>query len=83
ETEYIRAIELGNRRIPPQELRSVRRELELLIKQHRPWWSKLLGLFRAPLTERDKDTGADMIDSLNRSLAKRKLEQSPEKKMLK
>lgn len=83
ETEYIRAIELGNRRIPPQELRSVRQELERLRKRHRPWWSKLLGVFRAPLTERDRDTGEDMIDSLNCSLAKRKLESKQDKKMLK
>jgi len=42
---YKTALELGKIRRPPQQLRSVRRELDTVLRKKNPWWYALTSLF--------------------------------------
>lgn len=67
--EYLKTIELGSRRSPPQELRRVRHELDTLKKMHSPWWYRLFAMFSSSEPPALNDASRNMIEETNRGIA--------------
>ncbi|MDD3118476.1 MAG: J domain-containing protein [Victivallales bacterium] len=67
--EYGLALSLGARRVPMQEMRRLRRELERLKSQRSPWWYRAFRTFFPAPTEDNIDTRQGMIDATNRAIA--------------
>lgn len=68
--EYRQALDLGQRRSPPQELRRLRRELDDILKNHSSWWFRIFGLFSPSRHDLSDDATTGMIDETNRALAR-------------
>jgi len=68
--EYQSALDLGQMRTPPQRLRRLRRELDLLNKNHRPWWQRLFNIMPSATRELGEDAAEAMIEEANRSIAR-------------
>jgi curved DNA-binding protein CbpA len=83
--QYQAAINIGNRRIPPQQLFKIHRELDLLRKKHLPWWHNLISFFRTENKMFIKPADEEMIDATNRSvnrlLAEREKEEIKRKRL--
>jgi hypothetical protein len=74
------AVNLGKKRIPPQTLYTVHKELDKALRKKMPWRYKLISFFRK-MPERPRVSASEeMIDDTNRAISnivrKRKLEQS-------
>ncbi|MBN1863883.1 MAG: DnaJ domain-containing protein [Victivallales bacterium] len=84
---YIKALELGRSRVPPQRLERVRAELETVRKKRNPWWNGLVSLFKAEEPGRlFNDPSGDMVDEANRAIegimSRRERERQRERKRL-
>jgi hypothetical protein len=67
---YKAALSIGERRVPPQNLFRIRRELENVEKKRLPWWQSFFGFF-SPESSSSFITPAheEMIDDTNRAIA--------------
>jgi len=87
-SELEHALELGRMRTPPQQLRRIRRELDRLNQEHRPWWQLLFNIVPVSHHQLAEDAAEEMIDETNRAIAhiteaRRKKElQPPPRKLL-
>jgi curved DNA-binding protein CbpA len=67
---YRAAINIGERRIPPQKLTRIRKEFEIIKKKHRPFWNRLASLFMPQIEASSIPPDQAMIESTNRAIAK-------------
>lgn len=63
------AINIGSRRVPPQNLDRIHRELEDVSRKHLPWWHAVLSLFKTERPQRYLPPDEEMIRETNRALA--------------
>jgi curved DNA-binding protein CbpA len=67
---YRAALEIGSRRTPVQHLFRIRNELEMVKKNHRPFWSAFIGLFSPPEGSFITNADEELIEQTNKMLTK-------------
>ncbi len=84
--QYRAAINLGDRRAPPQNLIRIRRELDSVNRKHMPWWHSLVSLFvpekRLPELPPDEAMIAETNRIINRIAARDRKKPRPSRKLL-
>jgi len=63
------AINIGNRRIPPQNLDRIHRDLDEVSRKHLPWWHAILSFFRPERPQRYLPPDEETIRETNRAIA--------------
>lgn len=73
-------ITLGSRRVPPQNLRRFKDELEVLNRKQYPWWQKMISVFKENSRDDRYNVDERMIQETNKAMARIIREDDKQKK---